>query len=111
MSDSTERHVVPGSLLSEGVGAPPPRRAEYVAVEHPWSSHLGSNVKDEIVEAINNWLSVHPDTRNHPGPVYQLHTALTAHPKKRVFETVKANFHGSARDDAKVALRAAGLLS
>ncbi|KKN55293.1 hypothetical protein LCGC14_0583840 [marine sediment metagenome] len=110
MSDKRTQPIMPGSLLSEGVGGGAPPRSEYVAVERCGSNPFGSNVRDEIVEAILDWLGTNPLTRNNPGTTHQLRKALTSYEKRHVFETVKANFHGSDRDDAKTALRAAGLL-
>lgn len=110
MSNERNQSPVPGSLLSEGVGGALPVRPEYVAVERPGLNPFGSNVKDDIVEAILDWLGTNPLTRNNPGTTHQLRKVLASHEKKHVFETVKANFHGSDRDDAKTALRAAGLL-
>ncbi len=110
MSNEQDKSLMPGSLLSEGVGGALPARPEHVAVARCGSNPFGSNVKDEIVEAILDWLGTNPLTRDNPGSVHQLRKVLSAYEKKHVFETVKANFHGSDRDDAKVALRAAGLL-
>ncbi len=103
------KDLVPGGLLFEGHSAAPPPRPAPVAARCG-SNPFGPQVRDEIVETISTWISISAVNRSTLGAVHQLRTVLLAHPKKQVFETVKENFHGSARDEAKEALRAVGLL-
>lgn len=109
MPDQPEKSLIPGGLLYEGVGAAPPLpRAK--AVERCGSNPFGGQVHDEIVEAIQNWVLSTQVNRTSLNAVHQLRKILTGYPKKQVFETVKANFHGSEREEAKKALRVVGLL-
>ncbi len=103
------KDLIPGGLLYEGHSAALPPRPAPVAARCG-SNPFGPQVRDEIVETISTWISISAVNRTTFGAVHQLRAVLLAHPKKHIFETVKANFYGSARDEAKEALRLVGLL-
>lgn len=98
-----------GAALFEGKGsAYHPTHAP--AVEECASNPFGSNVHNEIAEAVQTWLSAGQESRYTVGALHTLREALTQHAEEDVKRVITETFVRSDFLEIRRGLNAAGLL-
>lgn len=98
-----------GAALFEGIGAAYHPTHEPV-VEECGSNPFGSNVRNEIEEALQTWLSASEESRYTPGAIHTLREKLTRHSEEDVKKVIHETFIRSDLPEIRRGLRAAGLL-
>jgi hypothetical protein len=94
-----------GALLMEGTGGAyvPPRQ---VAVERAGSNPF-SNLLDPIAGAMRNWLSA--SNRLDEAVLLQFRKVMLSYSPQDIRDSLKANFHGSDREELKEVLVISGI--